>query len=81
MGGPAGLRLEVMDPRLSAAAAGPFLQVGRVISQRGNNTANRRYLVKWAGLEYSDSTWETKEEIRRDKKGRVSAKVMQVCHL
>jgi hypothetical protein len=53
-------------------------QVGRVISQRGSNAANTRYLVKWAGLEYNDSTWETKQEICKDKKGRVSVALLYV---
>jgi hypothetical protein len=31
-----------------------------------------QYLVKWCGLEYSESTWEVKEEICRDGAGQVS---------
>lgn len=39
-----------------------------------------QYLVKWCGLEYSDSTWEQEEELCRDGAGKVRAE-QAVCNM
>lgn len=49
------------------------LQVERVLEKYVARQGKApEYLVKWLGLEYSDSTWETAAEVNRDGKGRVS---------
>lgn len=38
------------------------------------------YLVKWCGLEYSESTWEDEEEICRDGAGQVGSTHNHLVH-
>jgi hypothetical protein len=47
-----------------AAIPAPMVpQVDRIIAQRAAG-GRQRYLVKWQGLEYVDTTWEVEGELR-----------------
>lgn len=42
-----------------------------MVSEYKHGREAPQYLVKWCGLEYSDSTWEQEEELCRDGVGKV----------
>lgn len=55
--------------RVIAHSRGGGSKGGSKGSSKGGSPA--RYLVKWAGLEYSECTWEEEAEVTRDGAGKV----------
>lgn len=53
------------------------LQIDRIVSEHKYPRQPSAFLVKWCGLEYSETTWEKEEEICRDGAGQVGT--MPVC--
>lgn len=54
-------------------------QIDRIVSEYKAPRSPTQYLVKWCGLEYSECTWETQEEICRDGAGQVSVHPVSGC--
>jgi hypothetical protein len=55
------------------------LQIDRIVSEYRHARKATEYLVKWRGLEYTECTWESEEEICRDGQGKVSSMVVATC--